>query len=278
MNEEQTSEGQEIAQNSPSAHLYDLLAEEISFSVLFRKAGRELPLNIILSPIPEDELIRYERAVQRPYAVNRDGSTETDVSDRRDVESELFDAHFLRMGGGFSNNGDRDAALTKIPSLVKQAVIRNAIGGVDPVTVRETVSSFDDLLDNRVAITTEANNRTYKLTHVMKEPTAEDELEYRRATGGKLRTLPGRRKTEVMVVEDFTVYPRLYERLVESVEGYSMNGSPVDPSDKKIIAKHMPYIHKKVVVRQLFGQVDVGQDSRQEDTLYPSGDNSLGEA
>jgi len=249
--------------------MYDLSWKELEYSVLYRKGGREFPFRVVLTPIPIDELIRYEQALVRPYVVQRDGSTTADLTETKSerIEESMFEKFFVGLHGSLASNGgyldlNREELLAKIPAVVKSAVIRNCIGGVEPKIVREEISSFDDLLDNRVTITTEVNGQVHELTHFLREPSAGDELEYRRAVGGKVRTLPGRRQTELVIVERFAIYPELYTRLVEKVEGYLLGDTdvPLTASNKKDWEKLIPYPHMKVVVRQLFGLAEVGAE------------------
>jgi len=236
--------------------MFDLAWDQISHEISYRKSGKMYPMKVTMGVIPSEKLVRYDRSLQRPIKQDKDGGTTMDMSPS-DMEEALFNEYFRALHiSGKLTPGTPEEVLKKIPVEVKRATIREGVGGVFPVEEEKgeegTLDSILEL-DNSISITARANGQEHVLTHHLKEPLAEHELAYRKATAGSLKTLPGRKRTEFMVVEDFNVYGKLYDALVERVEGYCENGAPFDP----LHISQIPYIHKKVVIKQLFGAASI---------------------
>jgi len=246
--------------------VYDLGWDKVSYDVNYIKGGKTFPLKITLNVIPSSELQKYDKSLARPYRQEQDGGTTMNLSPS-EKEIELFDKYFVEISKS-DPALSREALLAKIPQAVKRSTIRDGVGGVSPEE-KQTVTdaTLDDILSTEVGgikITATANGLLFSLTHVMAEPEAEDELAYRRATVGALKSLPGRRRQEFLIVEDFSIYEKLYDKLVQSVEGYAVKGDPVLPVES--VRQLVPYYHKKAVVRELFGSAEIRQE--QEDNFF----------
>ena len=245
---------------------YDLSWTELRYSVLYRKGSREFPFHLILSPISEAELVQLERHTVRTHAVQGDGSTITEIEGppgQECPEETLFDAHFLGFFGASSNGHIEGRTVEElrrlVPAAVKRAAINNCVGGIKPKTVRVDSVKLEDLADNSVVLVTTVNGEEHELTHEFSEPSGMDEIDFRRASGGRIKTLPGRRRPEFRVLEQFEAYPKLYDRLIESVSGYIVGGdSKLSQQNKASWVHLIPYAHKKVAVLQLFGSAEAG--------------------
>ena len=257
--------------------MYDLTWRQISHEVSYNKSGKSFKMKVTLAIIPDDKLMRYDRALQRPLQQEPDGGTTVDLAPGA-LEENLFDEFFVSVEVNKQTpTGTREEILKKIPAEVKRAVIREGTGGVFPVEERQASGGLDDLtsLGNTLKIQARANGIEHETTHHMKEPSAEDELTYRKATAGSLKTLPGRRKPQFMVVEDFTVYGKLYDRLIESVEGYCEGATPFELNSAPPVQEgqkpeplprvhKIPYTHKKTVVKQLFGAASIREEEQEQ--------------
>lgn len=245
--------------------MYDLAWQQISYDVNYIKAGKTFPLRVTLRVIPSTELIKYDKSLVRPHRQEQDGGTTMNLSPS-EKEIELFDEYFVEISKSTPGQS-REELLAKIPQAVKRSTIRQGVGGVSTEEENKIAdSTLDEILAMEVSgikITANANGRLYQLTHVMAEPEADDELAYRRATVGALKSLPGRRRQEFIVVEDFSIYERLYDKLVRSVEGYTVGEhAALVPQNVNLI----PYYHKKAVVRELFGSAEIRQT--EEDNFF----------
>lgn len=257
--------------------MYDLSWKQISHEVGYRKGGKLFKMKVTLNIIPDERLIKYDRALQRPLQQEPDGGTTVDMAPAA-LEETLFDEFFVSIEVNDKLATDsKEEVLKKIPVEVKRAAIREGVGGVFPVEDEPGVGSLDELssLGNTIKILIRANGVEHETIHWMKEPSAEDELFYRKATAGSLKTLPGRKKTQFMVVEDFSVYGKLYDKLIEKVTGYAegdvvfdLNSAPPVSADMKPEALprvgKIPYIHKKTIVKQLFGAATIRGEEQEQ--------------
>ncbi len=174
---------------------YDLGWERINYHVDFTKGSKRLKLEISMGPIPADELIRYDRSLARPYRTDTDGGTMMDTTPS-ELEVTLFDTYAIPPDGRTRED------MLKLPAAIKRAVIREGVGGGWPDIEEVTDGTIGDLAatEETIVICVPANGRVFKLEHNMVEPEADDEMAYRRATMGALKSLPGRRRQEYLVL------------------------------------------------------------------------------
>ena len=253
--------------------MYDLSWPEISYRVNLKKGSKTYEFLTAIAPIPTEDLIRLDRSFNRPSKAETGGGTITDLSPSG-LEITLFDQYFQHADcGGIAINGvSREAVLAKLPSTVKRVTIREGVGGVwiDENAPTEK-GTWEDLNEQSttVKVVAVANATQHELYHrFSRDPTAEEELAYRRAAGGSIRTLPGRRRREFMTVENFSVYPKLYDGLIESVEGYFIDSAAIGQAEtRNQWLSRIPYYHKKVVVQHIFGSA---QSQDQDDEFFRS--------
>lgn len=246
--------------------MYDLAWKEIQYDVNYIKGGKTHPLKVTLRVIPPSDLIQYDKSLARPYRQEQDGGTTMNLSPSA-KELELFDQYFVSITKA-NPEDSREKLLEKIPQAVKRATIRDGVGGVWPEEKEEAKEvSLDEILevDTGIKILAAANGVVHAITHSLADPEAEDELAYRRATVGALKSLPGRRRQEFIVVEDFGIYTKLYDKLIQSADGYCIDheNGPI-PAEK--LKELVPYYHKKAVIRELFGTAEVRQE--QDDNFF----------
>jgi hypothetical protein len=237
---------------------YELTADSLTFHLTYNKAGKKFPLEVVAGPISDEDMLKYDKvASSAPYKATAGGSMVAAAEPATDeLESRLFEKYVKTV------NGKPLAEVSsKIPQPVKTALIQKGYGDVWIDTVSaEKEYSLEDLSDNVVEIKTVVNGDLVILKHTMKEPTAEQELEFKRAS--KVKTMGGRRGTQFSLLMDCTIYKRLYDRLVIAAEGYSLKEQPVKDNLTQDILDRIPYVHKKVVIRALFGTAT--DDSEEE--------------
>lgn len=226
--------------------MYPLDAETVSFTFNFTKAGKKFPFEIV-SRIPSDaDMMKYDRlASAGTYKVEQGGalvaSSENAASN---FEAELFEKYVVSVNGK-----PLSEVINKVPPSIKQAVFARGFGDAFVDNDPDREYTLDELSDNRIELKTPVNGSLVSVYHTMDEPSAEDELKYKRSS--KLKTLGGRRGMQYSMSTDCNIFPSMYDRLVKQVEGYTLGGKPVSLSDD--VKKLIPYTHKKAVVRNLFG-------------------------
>ncbi len=98
------------------------------------------------------------------------------------------------------------------------------------------------------------------LIHTFKEPTAEQNRRYRR-DDSRSQIVGGSRKGMTVYHGAQRALAGLYDELIVSVEGYVVNGVPLEGSEA--IARHMDTYHKVAAAMQLFAPVLI--DVEEED-------------
>jgi len=234
-------------------------ADKVNFSIRYAKAGRKYKFEIVASLISDEDMMRYDKAVSvGNYKVGAGGSlvplADLDVSG---LEAELFEKYVQTING-------RPLAevLSKIPPQLKSALFQRGFSDVWVEEEREkaaTEYSVEDIANNAVTIQAAFNGEIVILGHEFAEPTAEDALAYKRIV--KMKTLAGRRRMEYAISANCSTYASLYDRLIQRVSGYSFAGeSLLDVGSKKNL---IPYMHKKVAIRALFGVTTEEEDEDQ---------------
>lgn len=246
---------------------YDLDWTQVDYDVSFIKGGREIPFKVSMAhPIPAEDLMNYERSLVRPHRSDKDGGTTIDITPSG-KEVTLFDKYFVHISG--SDSLPKEEVVKQIPQAIKWAVVSNGIFGVwVDRKKQEEEGVLADLLTANVEVELNAfvNDEVLVLKHTLKEPDAEDELVFRRATAGSMKQLPGRRRPEYLIISDVKIFVSLYDKLIQEVKGYEQSGKELDFGGEKggTWVHKIPYPHKKAVVSQIFGTAVVRQDKEEE--------------
>lgn len=95
-----------------------------------------------------------------------------------------------------------------------------------------------------------------RLVHIFRPPSAEDERSYRRLLAETL-LVRGSRTTRTLIPARLRALCRLYDRLILSVEGYSIQGQPLASRDQ--LLQYMDAWHKRTAVQALFGDAQTNE-------------------
>ena len=87
------------------------------------------------------------------------------------------------------------------------------------------------------------------LKHVLRTPTEDQHRRYSRESS-RSRVVGGSRSGKTVYAGSQPLLAKLYDELVVSVEGYSLNGNPL--GDAATIIREMDMIHKVVAAQELF--------------------------
>jgi hypothetical protein len=94
------------------------------------------------------------------------------------------------------------------------------------------------------------------LVHRLRTPTAEQAHRYRRDLS-RSKVVGGSRSGKTINLNAQPTLAALYDELIDSVEGYEVNGQPLVGAD--MIAREMDAYHKVVAAEQLFAPVSVAE-------------------
>lgn len=152
-----------------------------------------------------------------------------------------------------------------IPLAHKEAAVRAlTLVAPAPATLPGSANGHFPLLADEVPVVLEAAlaGRAYPhLLHRFRPPSVADERIYRRLLAESL-IVRGSRTPRTLIPARLPALVRLYDRLILSVAGYSLNGCPLStPED---IARAMDAWHKRVAVQTLFGDFPAGVPAEED--------------
>lgn len=117
-----------------------------------------------------------------------------------------------------------------------------------------------------VAIWSASENKTMRrhkdLVHVFEEPTAEQNRRYRR-DDSRSQIVGGSRKGMTVYRGAQRTLAALYDELIVSVEGYTVNGEPL--TGRENVARSMDTYHKVASVMRVFAAGEVPMDDEEEE-------------
>lgn len=141
-----------------------------------------------------------------------------------------------------------------IPLAHREAVVRSLtlVAPAEPPG-DEAAAGLFPLATEQVAIVLEAARagQAYpQLVHTFRPPAVEDERRYRRLMAESL-IVGGTRNPRTLLPPRLPALCRLYDSLVLSVEGYTVNGAV--EFGREALLRHMDAWHKRAAVQALFG-------------------------
>lgn len=230
-------------------------------SVLVHDRGRQYLLQV--KPIPKEAWLRYFDAVVSTSEY-RDGK-QVDSFDNTTARRELAESVLIHAEGYKS-----DKPLTEIPGW--QALLPPShLAAVGNVLTSATLSSGESeaLTLGRETILidaiwgADAEGRMLKhvgLKHVLRTPTADQHRRYSRDSSRSV-IVGGSRSGSTRWLGAQRTLAELYDELVESVDGYTIERRP--PANAEEIARHMDTFHKVAAALALFSSAtpDVTEDA-----------------
>jgi hypothetical protein len=228
--------------------LFELNPEWIEIALTITKRGSIRRVAHVLRKPMEDDWIRYDRGLNvavRDVKID-DGQTGTSITNK-DAESacELWDA--LKIGAQGYREGE------EVSPAQKQIAIDQLLR-VWPAPD----SAYEGLADEacEIVILQARRGTTHeRLLHTFAKPTAAQRIEYRRAMADSL-IVPAKEGQRVILPSRMTRLIKLYDALIQGVDGYQVNGIPVPGGDanamRKMLSGFMDAQHKVIAVSVLF--------------------------
>ena len=255
--------------------LLELAAPELPIPLKVSHAGRTYRVRHFLRPPAPADWFAYEVALamaveELPPAPDSPGHGPAFGEEptfklhlrSTDAALELWDRLARRVEGYQlpPSNQDQPDWRTLIPLAHKEAAVHAltlvAPAALAPDSTNNDPTNYDfPLLADEVPIVLEAvvAGVAYpRLVHSFPPPSVEAERTYRRLLAETL-LVRGSRSPRTLIPSRLPALVRLYDRLILTVSGYSLNARPLtDPAE---IARVMDAWHKRVAVQALFGEV-----------------------
>lgn len=222
--------------------------------------GTKKPLvHVYLTPYTADELKAILRTGISGY--RREKQDVEIVREDKGIYAPLCDKHFVKLGNATGTPDAQRAWLDKHPEL-KPGIIEHTFGGLrmDPP---KTAEENEDVLDISVELSGEVNvyqdlfdpgtDKVVRvdMTHVHSHPTEAQYREYRSARRSKFL----RRSALWTINEQHSTLEKLYNAVIQSVDGAVVNGAQCTQSNKSEWIDHVPLWHKLWVCDQIFAEL-----------------------
>ena len=225
-----------------------------------KKNGQRPIVYIHLTPYTSDELKAILKKSVSGY--RREKRDVEIVKEDRDIYTPLCDKHFVRMGNSTGTPVEQRAWLDKYPEF-KSAFIEHTFGGLQMAAAASDIEDNDELFDISDALSGQV--KVYQnlydplkseivhvdMTHNYTHPTEAQYREYRSARRSKFL----RKSTLWTITEQHSVLERLYDAVIQSIDGAAVNGLPCAAVSKASWIADVPLWHKLWIVDQIFGEL-----------------------
>lgn len=222
----------------------DLLDLAVSERTVALRVAGERHLHVFRPPTVDDWIV-HERSL-RPTLRVEDDQVETSVA-LLAANNALWESHILRVEAGEK----RETLEPQTCSLEERHQAILGLGIVAPAEIQEEIP---DALTVPVTLTALWNGRRFpRLVHRFKRPSVEHEIRYKEALARSAILAPrpagNRKRPAAQAVVSLPQLPallKLYDELIDSIEGYAFAGARLKASDA------MDPLHKSAAIRALF--------------------------
>lgn len=247
-----------ILRDASNKPLWDFAAAA-AFPVQITSGAKTPTVYIYLSPYKSDELRDILRQAVAGY--RREKRDVEIVREDGTIYVPLLDAHFVKMGNTTGTPDQQRDWLDRHPEL-KPKIIELSFGGLcsEP---KEVSDRDDDMLDISIDLSgavdvyqelyDEATDKVVRvdMKHKHIHPTEAQFREFRSARRQKFV----RKTTLWTITEQHGVLEKLYDAVIESIEGAAVNGKPCTAATKSEWIGSVPLWHKLWIVDQMFGEI-----------------------
>lgn len=242
--------------------LLELTAQEWIYPVTLEVDGGEFPVAFHMKPYAASDLKAVFSALAARFK-RAGGANMGIVPGNREAAKPFFDRHFIRISGGEEATVEEQKAWLEAFDFVKIDVVINGMS-LETVQPEEEVKTLRFALNGSRAKTVTLKQRlipesgmeevTVLLVHHFQPILAGHYTKYERASQeSELNTRKGEWKT----TEDYDVIERLYDELIDSVEGALLNGQPCTFENKGAWLRLVPFRQKSVAVDEAFRRIRI---------------------
>lgn len=242
--------------------------EITAYPVQFQQRNGSPTVYVFLSPYAASELkdilklevSGYKREKRDVEIVNRDNS----------IYTPLCDAHFVKLGNVFKKVAGKNipildiaehrAFIDKYPEL-KPSIVEHTFGGIrrdapdesDDTAVLDITLDLSDAVKVYQELYDPAKDAIVRvdMTHNHAHPTEAQYREYKNARRNKFLRKPAL----WTIAESHTTLEKLYDAVIESIDGASVAGDACDAKTKADWLPFVPLWHKLWIVDQIFGEL-----------------------
>ena len=235
-------------------------AETTAYPVVLPQNDKKINVHVYMTPYSADDLKSIlSKAVSGYKREKRDVEI---VREDKSIYASLCDDHFVKLGNATGTPEAQAAWFNKYPEL-KPSIVELTFGGLAIDSPKESTDTDDDVLDISVELT--CSVKVYQeiydpttekiirvdMTHNHTHPTESQYREYRSARRSKFL----RKSTLWTIAEQHGTLEKLYDTVVQSIQGGAVNGLFCDAATKSEWIRSVPLWHKLLVVDQIFGEL-----------------------
>lgn len=231
-----------------------------AYPLEIKHKGKSIPVYAYLTPYAPEELKSVLKSGTSGY--RREKRDVEIVREDRQIYTPLCDAHFVKLGNASGTPEEQRAFLDRYPEL-KPSIVEFGFGGLQleqddrvdtasvdvldiSVELSDAVRCFQDIYD---PVTDKVVRVTF--LHAHRHPTEGQFRTYRGARRNKFIST----KTLWTVAEQHNTLEKLYDEVIESVDGASVGGVFCTATNKPAWLHSVPLWHKLFIVDQVFGEL-----------------------
>ena len=201
--------------------------------------------------------IAYDQALNR--SAEDAGAYRKFSAETEDASATLWDSAVIRVSGYGDDFCERAEWRGKIPLSHKHGAVRGLAQVFTAEPPDDAPYRFDPE-EARVYLDAGRNGKISDgLLHILQRPSTRQQKEYSRL-GGSALFVRGSRTAKTILPSRLRELIRLYDQLILSVEGYTVNGA--EPSREQVI-QHMDALHKQTVINELFEGSELAEENRE---------------
>ncbi len=233
--------------------------ETAAYPVIIKQKKGDVTAYIYLSPYTPEELKEILRKATSGY--RREKRDVEIVREDRNIYTPLCDNHFVKFGNSTGTPSEQKAWLDKY-SEFKPEFIEHTFGGLQMDT-KKSEDEDNGMLDislelsGAIAVYQElydpATDKIVRvdMVHEYSHPTEAQYREYRGARRNKFL----RRSTLWTITEQHGTLEKLYDAVIQKVDGAAVEGVPCTLDSKSHWLPSVPLWHKLWIVDQIFGEL-----------------------
>ena len=248
--------------------LLELAAEEFIFQLPVEQGDTEFPVRFHMRSYPPAHMKQLIGFLSP--TVEARGKLLVTRPSNTDEYVDFFDRHFIKLSGKIANEAGAEPTLDEQKAWLAAALplkLRAVVDGYWGVKTPEEMNGSHPKSDRLVMVIPTGKKilthvplfceksgieETIELIHHLRQENRSEYAQYMKATAASERHV---RKQEQKIVQDHDTIERLYNELVQKIDGAVLLGKPCVAENKDKWVDHIPYWYKTFVLTEAFREV-----------------------
>ena len=245
--------------------LLELAAEEFIFQLAIDQGAAEFPVRFHMRPYPPAQM--KQLVGELSPTIESKGKKLITRPSSTDEYIDFFDRHFIKMSGKIQDEEGEDPTIDWQKTWLETAIpvkLLTVVDGYWGIKTEELNGAPPQRLvlaapTGKKIVTTvplfsekSGIEESIKLVHHCRQETRQEYAAWSKATAASERHL---RKQEQKIVQDHDTVERLYDSLIEKLDGAVLLGTPCVAENKDKWVDHVPYWYKNFALTESFREV-----------------------